>query len=46
MVDLNFNGAFAFLWPMALLLASVQLILYREPEGAYEQEAHSHMDKL
>lgn len=26
----------AILWPLALLAAAAQLILYREPEGAYE----------
>lgn len=29
-------GLFGFLWPLVLLAASVQLIMYREPEGAYE----------
>ncbi len=28
----------AVLWPLALLLAALQLIIYREPEGAYEME--------
>ncbi len=27
---------FAILWPLALLAAAAQLIVYREPEGAYE----------
>lgn len=27
---------FAILWPLGLLAAAVQLILYREPEGAFE----------
>jgi hypothetical protein len=31
-------GAFAFLWPLALLIAAAQLIIYREPEGAFEKE--------
>ena len=26
----------AILWPIVLLIAAVQLLLYREPEGAYE----------
>lgn len=26
----------AVLWPLAALAAAVQLLLYREPEGAYE----------
>ena len=31
----------AILWPMVLLIAAVQLLLYREPEGAYEgREEH------
>ncbi|GAB4577429.1 MAG: hypothetical protein Fur0022_01600 [Anaerolineales bacterium] len=30
------TGVFAILWPVALLLAAVQLLLYREPAGAYE----------
>jgi hypothetical protein len=32
------NGArfAAILWPTVLLIATVQLLLYREPEGAYE----------
>lgn len=29
----------AILWPFALLIAAAQLLLYREPEGAYESEA-------
>lgn len=28
----------AILWPIVLLIAAVQLLLYREPEGAYEDE--------
>ncbi len=31
-------GMFGILWPLALLVAAVQLILYREPEGAFEQQ--------
>jgi hypothetical protein len=31
---------FAFLWPIALLVAAAQLIVYREPEGAFEGAAH------
>lgn len=33
-----FNGSrfAAILWPIVLLIAAVQLLLYREPEGAYE----------
>jgi len=32
------NGArfAAILWPIVLIIAAVQLLLYREPEGAYE----------
>ena len=32
------NGArfVAILWPIVLLVAAAQLLLYREPEGAYE----------
>ena len=26
------------LWPLTLLIAAAQLLLYREPEGAYEEE--------
>lgn len=35
------NGArfAAILWPGVLLIAAVQLLLYREPEGAYEDGA-------
>lgn len=29
-------GILAVLWPLALLAAAVQLLLYREPPGAYE----------
>lgn len=31
---------FAILWPLALLAAAMQLILYREPQGAYEHGGH------
>jgi predicted tellurium resistance membrane protein TerC len=27
---------FGLLWPLALLAAAAQLLLYREPEGAFE----------
>ena len=30
----------AILWPLALLTAAEQLLLYREPEGAYEEGSH------
>lgn len=30
------TGVLASLWPVALLLAAAQLLLYREPAGAYE----------
>jgi hypothetical protein len=33
-------GVFAFLWPLALLAAAAQLIVYREPEGAFEEGGH------
>ncbi len=33
------TGALAIVWPLALLAAAAQLIIYREPEGAYETEA-------
>ena len=33
---INGAGFAAFLWPVVLLIAAVQLLLYREPEGAYE----------
>jgi hypothetical protein len=33
-------GVFAFLWPLALLAAAAQLIVYREPEGAFEGGGH------
>ena len=37
------GGVFAFLWPLALLAAAAQLLLYREPEGAFEAESrHTH----
>jgi hypothetical protein len=29
----------AILWPIVLLIAAGQLLLYREPEGTYEGEA-------
>ncbi len=32
------TGLLAILWPLALLTAAVQLLIYREPEGAYEAE--------
>ncbi|MBI3941782.1 MAG: hypothetical protein HY326_02115 [Chloroflexi bacterium] len=32
-------GVFTLLWPIALLAAAVQFIVYREPEGAYEVES-------
>jgi hypothetical protein len=35
-------NVFGLLWPAALFLAAVQLILYREPEGAYEHESVHH----
>jgi hypothetical protein len=31
---------FASLWPIALLVAAAQLIVYREPEGAFEEAGH------
>jgi hypothetical protein len=34
------ESVFAFLWPIALLVAAAQLIVYREPEGAFEEAAH------
>lgn len=34
---------FGILWPLVLLAAAAQLILYREPEGAYEANSgHGH----
>jgi hypothetical protein len=33
-------SAFASLWPIALLVAAAQLIVYREPEGAFEETGH------
>ena len=33
---------FTVLWPIALLAAAAQLILYREPEGAYERAHADH----
>lgn len=30
------GGFAAILWPIVLLIAAAQLLLYREPEGAYE----------
>ncbi len=35
------ESVFAFLWPIALLVAAAQLIVYREPEGAFEEAAHA-----
>jgi hypothetical protein len=32
----NGEGFAAILWPIMLLIAAAQLLLYREPEGAYE----------
>ena len=29
----------AILWPILLIIAAVQLLLYREPAGAYERES-------
>ena len=29
-------GIWVILWPLALLVAAAQLLLYREPEGAFE----------
>ena len=37
------SGVFVFLWPFALLAAAAQLLIYREPEGAFEAESgHKH----
>jgi len=37
------TGLLAVLWPLALLVAAAQLILYREPEGAFEaNKGHGH----
>jgi hypothetical protein len=30
--------SFMWLWPLALLVAAVQLIIYREPDGAFEAQ--------
>ena len=39
----NRSSAFGILWSIALLAAAIQLITYREPEGAYESESgHQH----
>jgi len=38
------NPALAALWPVVLLVAALQLLLYREPEGAYEA-AHAGHDR-
>jgi hypothetical protein len=35
----NGVGFAAILWPIVLLVAAAQLLLYREPEGAYEERA-------
>lgn len=36
-IEIVSGGRFAaILWPIVLLIAAVQLLLYREPEGAYE----------
>lgn len=32
------TGLLAILWPLALLAAAAQLVIYREPEGAFEAE--------
>ena len=31
---------FAYLWPLLLLAAAIQLLIYREPEGAYANAGH------
>lgn len=36
-------GLFGLLWPLLLLAASAQLIMYREPEGAYETGHGDHL---
>lgn len=36
----NQSSAFGILWSIALLAAAIQLITYREPEGAYESGHH------
>ena len=36
------NAALAALWPAVLLVAALQLLLYREPEGAYETAHTGH----
>lgn len=33
------TGTFGWLWPIALLAAALQLVIYREPPGAFE---HGH----
>ena len=38
------NAALAELWPVVLLVAALQLLLYREPAGAYEA-AHAGHDR-
>jgi hypothetical protein len=35
------SKTFAILWSLALLIAAVQLLLYREPEGAFDED-HLH----
>ena len=37
LIEITSRARFAaILWPIGLLIAAVQLLLYREPEGAYE----------
>src|SRR3989337_1315149 len=36
------NAALAVLWPVVLLAAAVQLLVYREPAGAYETAHAGH----
>lgn len=36
------NASLAVLWPAVLLAAALQLLVYREPEGAYETAHASH----
>ena len=36
------NAALAVLWPVVLLAAAAQLLVYREPEGAYETAHAGH----
>jgi hypothetical protein len=38
----NPSSIFSVLWALALLAAAIQLITYREPEGAYESESSHH----